>query len=74
MPPPAITWGITLRCGRDDQGLNEALPWLEKAVILAPDNASYIGDYALSASFPLRRQVQRKAGRRAGPIFFDTTS
>jgi tetratricopeptide (TPR) repeat protein len=37
--------GMTLRHRGDDQALEAALPWLEKAVSLAPANATYLGDY-----------------------------
>jgi tetratricopeptide (TPR) repeat protein len=37
--------GMTLRHRGDDQALDAALPWLEKAVTLAPENSTYMGDY-----------------------------
>jgi tetratricopeptide (TPR) repeat protein len=37
--------GMTLRHRGDDQALDDAVVWLEKAVALAPANAAYLGDY-----------------------------
>jgi len=37
--------GMTLRHRGDEPALEAALPWLEKAVSLAPDNGAYAGDY-----------------------------
>jgi cytochrome c-type biogenesis protein CcmH/NrfG len=46
-PSPAACYylGMTLRHRGDGQALDAALPWLEKAVALAPENSTYVGDY-----------------------------
>ena len=46
-PDPAACYylGMTLRHRGDDQALDDAVVWLEKAVALAPANATYLGDY-----------------------------
>jgi tetratricopeptide (TPR) repeat protein len=43
-PEACYYLGMTLRHRGDDQALDAALPWLEKAVALAPANALYLGD------------------------------
>ncbi len=37
--------GLTLLRRGDDQALDEAVPWLEKAATLAPTNAEYLADF-----------------------------
>jgi tetratricopeptide (TPR) repeat protein len=37
--------GMTLRHRGDDKALDDALPWLEKAVTLEPNNADYLSDF-----------------------------
>ena len=46
-PNPAVCYylGMTLSHRGDGQAMDAALPWLEKAVALAPKNATYLGDY-----------------------------
>ncbi|HKB92540.1 MAG TPA: tetratricopeptide repeat protein [Opitutaceae bacterium] len=38
-------YGMTLRHRGDERALDDALPWLEKAVQLQPENAVYLADY-----------------------------